>query len=322
MKGFVAYRLPETKDVISYSGSWSRVTHFNEKDGFCLKTFEEQSIWVLQKEQDGWYDITDEKERQPSTEKTAYIEMIQKAIDSILENELEKVVLSRVMTIEGKINIRNTFAHLVEKYPNSFCSVFFHPEFGLWMGATPETLVKINENKGETMALAGTQPNIEDQEIQWTSKEIDEQAFVRKEIEQILKSQSIQDYTIGKKEDLRAGKVSHILNRISFSIDTEQILPLIKALHPTSAVSGIPRSKAIEKIRDLEVHQRSCYTGFLGPIEDNNAQLFVNLRCMSIHQNSVQLYLGGGITKDSVPEKEWVETELKSTTLKNCLSFE
>ena len=69
-------------------------------------------------------------------------------------------------------------------------------------------------------------------------------------------------------------------------------------------------------ILENENYDRAFYSGFLGPIHvKNRSQLFVNLRCMQLKQEHALLYVGGGITQDSVPEAEWEETVLKSKTL-------
>jgi isochorismate synthase len=91
---------------------------------------------------------------------------------------------------------------------------------------------------------------------------------------------------------------------------------MLQLLHPTSAVCGQPLDKALEFIRKHENYKRQFYTGYLGPINfEDRTDLFVNLRCLQIMQEKLILYAGAGITQDSIPEKEWEETELKLNTL-------
>ncbi len=91
-------------------------------------------------------------------------------------------------------------------------------------------------------------------------------------------------------------------------------------MHPTPAVCGIPLDSAKQFIKQTEGYDRKYYTGFLGPCNVNGkTNLFVNLRCAELFANNINLYIGGGITKDSIPEKEWEETELKSKTLLSVL---
>jgi isochorismate synthase len=78
----------------------------------------------------------------------------------------------------------------------------------------------------------------------------------------------------------------------------------------------MPRKESLKLIRMLEKHNREYYAGFLGPVGINNQlTLFVNLRCMKVLADRLALFVGGGITADSVPEEEWMETEIKAETL-------
>jgi isochorismate synthase len=73
---------------------------------------------------------------------------------------------------------------------------------------------------------------------------------------------------------------------------------------------------ALEFIQKIEKHDREYYTGFLGPVGFTDMlNLYVNLRCLKVYKDCVALYVGAGITSDSVPEEEWQETEIKAETL-------
>ena len=94
---------------------------------------------------------------------------------------------------------------------------------------------------------------------------------------------------------------------------------LIRKLHPTPAVCGLPRDKAKEFIIKNENYNREFYTGFLGEITNTDSSLFVNLRCMKLEENIANIYVGGGITKDSNSKQEWLETVSKTQTMKSVL---
>ena len=97
---------------------------------------------------------------------------------------------------------------------------------------------------------------------------------------------------------------------------SEKAERLTKLFHPTPAVCGLPQEKAFQFIQNTELHNRSYYTGFLGPVWlHEKLDLYVNLRCMQVFENYLALHLGGGITKDSEPQKEWQETCDKAQTL-------
>jgi isochorismate synthase len=95
---------------------------------------------------------------------------------------------------------------------------------------------------------------------------------------------------------------------------------MLQLLHPTSAVCGQPLDTALEFIHKHENHDRQFYTGYLGPVNfQNRTDIFVNLRCLQVLQKELILYAGAGITQDSIPEREWEETELKLNTLLNAI---
>jgi isochorismate synthase len=101
------------------------------------------------------------------------------------------------------------------------------------------------------------------------------------------------------------------------NIALEKAKILLNELHPTPAVCGVPKDKALKIINELEANNRSFYTGYIGLVENNELELFVNLRCASVFKDSVSVFVGGGITTKSNPEKEWEETELKSKVIIN-----
>jgi isochorismate synthase len=94
----------------------------------------------------------------------------------------------------------------------------------------------------------------------------------------------------------------------------------LQLLHPTPAVCGLPKDKSKAFILDNENYDRTFYTGFLGELNvEDQTDLFVNLRCMEISGSQAHLYMGCGITKESIPEKEWEESCNKSATMKRVL---
>ncbi len=103
---------------------------------------------------------------------------------------------------------------------------------------------------------------------------------------------------------------------------------MIKKLHPTPAVCGLPKEAAKQFILENESYHRKFYTGFLGELnidfktfKKEYSDLFVNLRCMDIENNAATLYVGCGITKDSIPEMEFMETVNKSMTIRKVVAL-
>jgi isochorismate synthase len=263
----------------------------------------------------------DEKTKSFIVEKTAYLEQVNGLVNRMKIGEVNKVVLSRVISkqLPDGFSYDKFFELLDKKYPSAFVYLFYMPGKGIWSGASPETLIKKENTFYETMALAGTQ-RIEkgDEAVIWQQKELAEQAFVSEYIVNQLKTLGISNYQRFPDETLKAGKLAHICTR--FQIPNHEMKnklgKLVKALHPTPAVCGLPREKAWNLIEETEAHDRSLYTGFLGPWNlDGHQHLFVNLRCGQFHADRLDMYVGGGLTAQSVASSEWQETEDKSQTL-------
>lgn len=253
-----------------------------------------------------------------SNQKEAFENLVSKGIEAIKQGEFEKIVLSRKIVLKEQLSIVATFQNLISTYPTAFRYLFFLPNIGLWMGATPEQLVKINQNQFETVALAGTQ--LYSENIIWETKEIEEQQFVTDYIVAKVKNK-VTKLTVSDTKTVKAGNLVHLKSFISGELTTDFLAnDLIKALHPTPAVCGLPKENAIDFILKNEEYNRKYYAGFLGEYKkDNQTDLFVNLRCLEVDNDVVHIYVGCGITKDSHPEKEFIETENKSMTMRNVL---
>ena len=265
------------------------------------------------------------KQNPNETDKDDFMEQIRVTIDHIKTGEYDKVVLSRIKIIPGNYtsDLVSIFRLLCESYQNSFVYLF-HFMGKCWIGATPEPLLCTSGDKLYTVSLAGTRSYSEENTLisNWNHKEKVEQEYVTEYIKKILSENQIKNYTERGPYAKKAGKLLHL--RTDFFFTGEEAgnkLPgLINTLHPTSAVCGIPMEKSLNFIRSLEKHDREFYTGFLGPVGLNgDMQLYVNLRCMQVLENQLVLYVGGGITAESVPEDEWDETEIKAETLLSIL---
>jgi isochorismate synthase len=116
--------------------------------------------------------------------------------------------------------------------------------------------------------------------------------------------------------------VEHLKSDITAVGNTKtHLLKVAKSLHPTPAVSGLPRAAALKFLAEWEPFDRSAYAGFFG-LENNSNQsgiFYVNLRCMRIKADTLTLYAGGGINSESNAVAEWEETVTKLSTLKSVL---
>ncbi|MDC6364486.1 MULTISPECIES: isochorismate synthase [Flavobacteriaceae] len=251
-----------------------------------------------------------------------HLELVKSGVEAIKKGELKKVVLSRKLEVKLTKDPINIFKNLLAQYSNAFCYLFYHPKVGMWCGATPETLVQINNNQLTTMSLAATLPNIDSELPAWGTKEVEEQQMVSDYIREKLGG-IVDELEISETESVKAGNLWHLRSKVTASLPSKMgIKQIIEALHPTPAVCGIPTQKAKAFILSQENYDRSFYTGFLGELNlraVNEVSLFVNLRCMELNQENASIFVGGGITVDSEPESEWVETQNKSRTMLNII---
>ena len=259
--------------------------------------------------------------------KDDYLKLIDETITEIREGALSKVIISRQIPVKRPdTSLGSTFFQLHDQTPNAFTYLVNLPVAGIWMGATPEVLIKSDGEQFETVSLAGTQvrkPGAE--EYYWSTKDIEEQAFVSRYMLDVFFNFDIHKYKTKGPETLESGKVAHLKTSFFFPVEKiEKCLGnFIADLHPTPAVCGLPKDLAAEFILKNETHERKYYTGYLGPWRLNQqVSLFVNLRCMEITPKEFILYAGGGITGRSIPEKEWDETNQKAKTLLSVINPE
>lgn len=253
--------------------------------------------------------------------KSNYTKLLEETIKKIKENQLGKIVISRSNSIllQGQDPI-DFYHKLCIAYPKACVYLFQHPVAGVWIGATPETLVEGREKVLRTMSLAGTR--IKGEEATFNEKEDVEQSIVTEYIvEQLKEFHGVDSVKVGVKDKLDAGNVVHFVNQIQAKMEGSFNLDLfLKTFHPTPAVGGYPKEEALQFIKDLEKYDRSFYAGYFGLRHKNSFHYFVNLRCLQWFKDYVLLYAGGGITIASDPEKEWEETEAKMRTLLNVLA--
>lgn len=270
-----------------------------------------------------------------SEAQTQYIRNVAEAVEAMQRGSFRKVVLSRTKRIQfaDAPNAVELFDKLCQTYPTAFVSAVSIPEQGqIWMSATPERLVSVDANGiFQTASLAGTQSAFNPDgtakrppEAMWSQKEIEEQALVSRYIIECFKKIRLREYIEEGPKSIIAGNLMHLGSR--FTVDTQAVrypqlgTVMLRLLHPTSAVCGTPRNVAFAFIRHHETHDRELYSGFLGPINMNTADgsttdIFVHIRCMKLEGKLATLYAGAGLTEDSIPEREWQETEMKCQTL-------
>lgn len=333
---FAIYRLPgedSPRFVMQTSGSPSLlqdIEDLNEKEGFVFAPFritENTPLLLIRP------DCTDldeaaipiegkrrskrDERRRKGLDKADYIRLYERFLKPLIEKEMEKLVLSGSETFEREESFSPGFSFFkaAEKYVYSYVYLFHSPETGTWLGSTPEILLSGRGREWSTIALAGTRfPN--SGLISWDDKNRREQQLVASYLNDQLSAYGISPaksdpYTV------YAGELAHLRTDFHFHLgETSRLGRLLKLLHPTPAVSGLPKDKAYRFILANEGYDRGYYSGFLGMLDTKGkTDLYVNLRCMRIEERSLTLFAGGGLLASSSADEEWEEREHKLHTM-------
>ena len=272
---------------------------------------EQGDEWIITSASDG-----ENLSPQAITTQAEYAEMMAHALKALSEKQFQKVILSTIKHHPRKQqSLRSIFQQLTSSYPTAYRYLMVHPHWGTWAGASPELLLKKKNQQYSTIALAGTIPTAMSTEDSWNKKLIEEQQIVTRGIAQHLQDIGIQEIHISDTHPHNAGPITHLKTDISFytSVPVDTIL---LHLHPTAAICGLPRNESMAFYRKCEKHNRRLYTGYFGiKTKDESDTYFVNLRCMQLFDDHYEIFVGGGITADSITKEEWEETENKARVL-------
>lgn len=256
-----------------------------------------------------------------------YVRAFDAFIGAIRGGAFGKLVLSR-STLRPWAHGRNEvptwpqmlslFRRACLAYPRLMVYLVTTPS-GYWLGCTPEILLSGSRSHYRTVALAGTQTadSVGDvRQAVWDDKNRQEQAIVADYIRQRLQqvAEVIEEegpYTS------RAGQLLHLKTEFHFAPRAPfSICSMVRRLHPTPAVCGLPKEEAHRFILEHEGYDRSYYSGVVGMLDpEEETQLYVNLRSARLDGQGACLYVGGGLLADSALDKEWVETENKMRTM-------
>lgn len=243
-----------------------------------------------------------------------YLGLIESAIDAC-KSSMAKVVCSR--TKEIKVNTSNWriwLKRLKEAFPKAFVYLLASADEGIWMGASPELLVKRTDDGFETISLAGTRWDT----AAFSPKELIEQQVVT---DSILNELGLTSASITASGELSFGNIRHLFSKMEWKSDLS-LGHFAEQLHPTPAVCGYPTQLAQRFIAENESYDRTLYTGYFSiEINQEYQSAFVNLRCMQLFRNRIRLYAGGGVNALSDPLTEWIETEKKMQTLMDAIQI-
>ncbi|MEY2764575.1 MAG: hypothetical protein RLZZ205_999 [Bacteroidota bacterium] len=244
-----------------------------------------------------------------SLNKDGYIQLVNKAISAMAENNWQKIVTSRCFHLNhASWDKARYIQSLRDRFPESYFIVFNHPVWGIWMAASPELLMKRSGIELETMALAGTLSAESSED--WGKKELNEHEVVRNMIVQTLTENDVNEIHVHPRNELYFKTVRHLQTKITGHYKGDD-LKLIHALSPTPALAGMPVQQTVEWLVENEGYKRGLYGGVISVKEGREVYAVVLLRCIHVKGEQIFGFVGGGVMPNSNAEIEWNETVMK-----------
>ena len=266
----------------------------------------------------------------PNTDKQEFSEIVNKAKEYIYSGDIFQVVLSRKFTFDAKGDDLTLYKKLRNLNPSPY---MYHlkQDKKITIGASPEMLVRITNDKVETFPIAGTRKITQDEEknqklseeLLNDEKELAEHTMLvdlgRNDIGRVCKYGTVHPESL--MEIKRFSHVQHIVSHVVGTIsEKNDMFDAFRAVFPAGTVSGAPKVRAMEIIDELETEARGPYAGAVGYFSFNNCCDFaIAIRSIFIDGKKGFVQSGAGIVSDSVPENEFKETEHKAGAMLQAL---
>ena len=254
-----------------------------------------------------------------------WCDWVKQALTQIRQGELTKLVLANetVFHIQSELNGKDFLAASQAK--NSGCYHFLWADNAqnCFVGSTPERLFARDDRQLFTEALAGTapvsnNPSENDERAKWLlndEKNLNENWLVVEDISQNI-SHLVEQITVDDVALKSLRKVQHLIRKMQAKLTALCTdADLLKAIHPTAAVSGLPQQQAKKALAEIETFDRRWYAGTLGMMSQHLSEFCVTIRSAFIEENRVRVFAGAGIVEGSQPVEEWLEIERKAAGL-------
>lgn len=260
-----------------------------------------------------------------------WLQNVDQAIQQLKNQELKKVVLARKATVEvnQKIDSLQVLKNLREHESNNFL-FSFQRNGNVFIGATPERLVSIENDKAYSACIAGSIPRGKtEKEDQQNKKNLFQDEKNRSEHQLVVDmiSESFQKICTevlykSEPEIMTNPHIFHLYTPIEGKLNKEvTIFDAIEILHPTPALGGTPRELALKLIEKYETFDRGLYGAPIGWVDSKmNGEFVVGIRSALIKGNQAYLFAGCGVVKDSDPFLEYEETKTKLRPMLRALN--
>jgi len=265
-----------------------------------------------------------------NTKKENYEKAVEKAKEYVTAGDIFQVVLSKRYQFHVKGDLIPFYQSLRTINPSPYM-YFYKSGDRQIVGSSPEVLVRVENRIVETFPIAGTRPAVEDagensklaRELLADPKERAEHVMLvdlaRNDIGRISKYGSVHVAEFMKVHQY--SHVQHIVSQVVGELkENLQSYDALRAVFPAGTVSGAPKVRAMEIIDELEPARRGPYAGAVGYFSYNgNADFAITIRTLFADKNKAYIQAGAGIVADSVPEREWFETDHKAKALMQAL---
>lgn len=262
--------------------------------------------------------------------KEEFIENVEKAKDYIKDGDIFQVVLSQRFEVDNPPEPFDVYRMLRSTNPSPYLYFFSHKDYCI-AGASPEMLVNVTKGIVSTKPIAGTIGRGKDenedyrleQELQNDPKERAEHTMLvdlgRNDVGKVSKFGTVEVTEFMKVE--RYSKVMHLVSDVKGILrDDKTALDALMSVLPAGTLSGAPKVRAMEIIDELENKKRGLYGGTVGYLAfDGNIDTCIAIRTVLFKNNKAYVQAGAGIVADSVPEKEFIETENKALAVINAI---
>lgn len=267
---------------------------------------------------------------EPLFDEAAYCRMVERGKSYIREGDIFQVVLSNRLTARMEGSLLAAYRVLRTTNPSPYM-FYFSGSDGEIAGASPETLVKLEEDKLYTFPLAGTRPRGKTEEEDRRLKEellADEKELAEHNMLVDLGRNDIGKIsrvgTVKVEKYMTVEKYSHVMHigsTVSGVIrEDRDAVDAVDSILPAGTLSGAPKLRACEIINELENNKRGIYGGAIGYLSfAGNLDTCIAIRLAFSKNGKVFIRSGAGIVADSVPEKEYRECIQKAAAVKNAV---
>ena len=268
----------------------------------------------------------------PLFDRASFCSMVEKAKQHIREGDIFQIVLSNRLSAPYEGSLLNMYRILRTLNPSPYMFYFSGTDVEV-AGASPETLVKLEDGILHTFPLAGTRPRGKtpeedrrlEEDLLGDEKELAEHNMLvdlgRNDLGKISRFGTVQVERFH--EILRFSHVMHIGSTVRGEIrDDRDALDAVEAVLPAGTLSGAPKIRACQLIAELENNKRGIYGGAIGYIDfAGNMDTCIAIRIAYRKNGQVFIRSGAGIVSDSVPEKEYEESLNKARAVLNALEL-